>query len=76
MYSFMYLFVTQVLRRPTPNREANIGVWQEILTCLVYLSVSSLAAALHLHLHLHSTCRSPTLLRLNAVCCLLSSLFC
>jgi uncharacterized membrane protein len=46
MYSFMYLFVTQVLRRPTPNREANIGVWQEILTCLVYLSVSSLAAAL------------------------------
>jgi uncharacterized membrane protein len=51
MYSFMYLFVTQVLRRPTPNREANIGVWQEILTCLVYLSVSSLAAALHLHLH-------------------------
>ena len=53
MYSFMYLFVTQVLRRPTPNREANIGVWQEILTCLVYLSVSSLAAALHL-LHMHS----------------------
>ena len=49
MYSFMYLFVTQVLRRPTPNREANIGVWQEILTCLVYLSVSSLAAALHLY---------------------------
>ena len=43
----------QVLRRPTPNREANIGVWQEILTCLVYLSVSSLATALHLHLHLH-----------------------
>jgi hypothetical protein len=50
MYSFIYLFVTQVLRRPTPNREANIGVWQEILTCLVYLSVSSLAAALHLHM--------------------------
>lgn len=29
----------QVLRRPNPSREATIGVWEEILRFLIYLSV-------------------------------------
>eukprot|EP01043_Picozoa_sp_COSAG02_P062724 COSAG02_NODE_8724_length_2462_cov_1.748625_2_plen_75_part_01 len=33
------LMIPQVLRRPISSREATIGVWEDILRCVIYFSV-------------------------------------